>query len=368
MIYFLVNNNYHVDLDIKLAKELVNYDLGLIQVPYSLNVLNDSDVFSSIHTFEERLITSFKNILFRSNKIKNLLNKVDVSLNISKSDVLLVHTDMDLLNQYIIQKFYYAGARIYIVEDGIATITQFNMKQDRAAIKDVLRCFILKFFYGFKYLDIIKYGMLTQPVMKDYIFNGVIVNFGDGINREIPLYKLIPNQKQIKILHEKGAIFFNQPLYLFYLTEENYLNFIIELLKRSSNFSVFYFKFHPSDSYDFKVKMTEIINSKFENVTILLENEIAEVLVFKYPVRYGITISSTSVFNLMNSGVVPIYLNNLLNDRFPNKGFDAFSIFLESINCYSPKKMDEVMPNFVAFTNMNKNKNSDVVSLIDILN
>jgi hypothetical protein len=39
----------------------------------------------------------------------------------------------------------------------------------------------------------------------------------------------------------------------------------------------------------------------------------------------------------MNSGIV-LYLNEMLNNRTSNEAFNAFSNFLESINCYVPKK------------------------------
>jgi hypothetical protein len=65
------------------------------------------------------------------------------------------------------------------------------MKEDRAEWKDNLRCLLLKYIYKLKYLKIIKYGVLSQAVMEDFIFNGVIVNHGDTIKRKIPLFKLI---------------------------------------------------------------------------------------------------------------------------------------------------------------------------------
>lgn len=365
MIYFLVNNNYHVNLDMKLVKELVDYKLGLIQVPYSLEVIKKSDLFSDIYIYEQRLITSFKNIIFRPNKLKSILGIVDKTLFPNDTDILFVHTDMDVLNQYIIQKFYHRGARVYIVEDGIATITQFNMEEKPAGFKENIRSFLLKYFYGFKYLKIIQYGVMTQPVMDDSVFSGVIVNYGETIKRKIPLFNLISNQKQIKITDEEGTIFFNQPLYLFYLSENEFIVYIQSLLIISSNFSPFYFKFHPSDSESFKLIMTKLINEKFKNIIIITEGTIAEEIVFKYPVRYLITISSTSAFNLMNSGIIPIFLNNMLNKIYPNDNFTAFEQFLNSIDCYSPTHINDVKPGFCAFSKIKKDKKRH--SLIDII-
>jgi hypothetical protein len=57
------------------------------------------------------------------------------------------------------------------------------------------------------------------------------------------------DQKQITVVHENGAIFFNQPLYLFYLSEDKFIN---GFLATSYNFSPFLFKFHPSDTESLK--------------------------------------------------------------------------------------------------------------------
>jgi hypothetical protein len=350
----------------QLVKELSNFELSLIQIPYSLNIMRKSDVFSNIYTYEERLITSLKNIFFKPNSLKNIFRRVDETLFPDKADILFVHTDMDILNQYIIQKFYKCGAKVYLVEDGIATITQFNMEEKAAEFKDILRCFFLKYIYGFKYLKIIKYGVMTQPVMEDFVFNGVLINYGDTIKRKIPLYKLISTQKQIEIMHVKGAIFFNQPLYLFYMSEKEFIDYIESFLLISCNFFPFYFKFHPSDSDSFKASIVELIKEKFENIVILLEDIIAEEIVYKYPVRYVITISSTSAFNLMSSGVVPIFINNMLNKVYPNDNFNAFGQFLKSINCNSPVEISEIKPGFSAFSSIKEHENR--YSIIDIIN
>jgi hypothetical protein len=240
------------------------------------------------------------------------------------------------------------------------------MEEKPAEFKDNLRCFFLKYLYRFKYLKIIKYGVMTQPLMEDFVFNGVLVNYGDSIKRKIPLYKLISVQEQIKVIDEKGAIFFNQPLYLFYMPENKLIDYIESFLITSYNFSPFYFKFHPSDTESFKASMVKLIKNKFENIIIILEDNIAEEIVFKYPVRYVITISSTSAFNLMNSGIIPIFINDMLNKLYPNDNFTAFGQFLNSINCHSPIEINEIKPGFCAFSNVKKDEKR--YSIMEIIN
>ena len=366
MIYFLINNDYHLVMDLKLTKQLTNYNLGLIQVPYSLNPVSTSNQFSKIYNFQEKLVPSFSNIIIHPSRILQILKNVDKVLKPETNDILLVHTDMDFLNQYIIQKFYRTKAKIYLLEDGTATMCNYNTIPDKATFKHKMREFLLKYFYSFKYTEIRKYGVETLPVMKEFVFNGVIANFGNSIMRKIPFYKLQPTYEPIKILNKSGAIFFSQPQYLWLCSETEYVDYLGSILYTSKNFTPFYFKFHPSDSNSVKLAVIKLINEKYRNINIISENEIAEILIDKYPVQYAITINSTAALNLINKGIIPIFLNNLFNNSFPNSSSIAFGQFLKSIDCKSPATLSDIKPGFCAFPYGTKSENTK--SLENVLN
>lgn len=366
MIYFLVNNNYHVHLDMQLAKQLPEFELGLIQIPYSLTAIEESDLFHKIYYHPDRLVASLKNLLLNPKKIRSIIKKVDTELIPKNTDVLLVHTEMDLLNQHIIKKFYKAGSKIFLLEDGIATICHYNMVSGKISFKENFRKFLLKYFYSFDYLKFKKYGVQTLPEMNNFIFKGVILNHGNNIKRDIPLYKLKPFEEPIKFLDQNGVIFFSQPLYIWFLTEEEYVGYIDDLFSVASHFSTFYFKFHPSDSEDVKNKILKIVEKKHPNVIVLHENGIAESIIEKYPVKYAITFNSTAALNLINRGVVPIFINNMFSKLYPLDSSEAFGQFLKSINCHSPSDFNDIKPGFVAFSSDEKEQKK--YSLIDIIN
>lgn len=347
MIYFLINNNYHLDLDLKLAKQLTGHKLGLIQVPYSLNVIDKSNIFSEVFHFPERLYLSLRHP-FQILRIKRI---VDNAINPSCNDILFVHAERDLLNQYIIQSFYKVKAKIYLLEDGTATICHYNMPIQKATLKNRLKCIILKKLFNFKYTKIGKYGAETLHTMDDSIFSGVIVNYGNSIRRNIPFYKLTAIKEPIAIHHEEGALFLSQALYLWYNTEKEYIKYVLHLLTISKNFTPFYFKFHPSESEYVKSAITKLITEKYSSITIITEDSIAEDLISKYSVKYAITFNSTSALNLINKGIIPIFLNTLLNKTFPHPIFDSFNQFLKSINYSSPQTLSEIKPGFLAFEN-----------------
>ena len=362
MIYFLINNNYHLDFDLKLAKQLDRNELGLIQVPYSLNVINESQVFSKIHCFPNKINLSLQDP-FRILSIQKEVNHV---LNPECTDILLVHTDMDLLNQYIIQLFHRVSAKIYLLEDGTATMCTYNIIPDKASLKNRFKMFVLRHLYKYKYTKIGLYGVETIPRMDDSLFSGVIVNFGNSILRDIPLYKVNNEDESIEILHEKGAVFFNSALYLFYSSEDDYIEFLIEIFKISHRFTPFYFKFHPSETDSFKRSIIKIIEERFRNIIVIQDNDPAENIVTKYPTRYAISINSTATMNIINKGMIPIFLNSFYNNTFTDPSFIAFSQFLKSINCYEPVYLSEIKPGFCAFhQTINK---ADTNSLTEILN
>jgi hypothetical protein len=365
MIYFLINNNFHFDLDVKLARQLPGHELGLIQVPYSLDIIKESEVFSNITFFSQKIIGSLWGFLIHPVRNFSIQKEVRKKLKPFSDDILLVHTDMDLLNQYIIQLFYKANAKVFLVEDGTSTMSIYNLIAKKAPVRDRIRSLILRKIYRFEYTKYEIYGQQLLPVMKDHIFKGVIVNFGDSILRKIPLFKMTPVKEPFNISYEEGAIFFNQALYMWYLKEDEYISYIESLLVLSKEFNPFFFKFHPSDIEYIRKALTKIINEKFNNITIIPENDFAEKIICKYPVRYAITFTSSSALNLINKGIVPIFLTEILYKTFPDSTFEAFSQFLRSINCMTPLSLSDVRPGFRAFPDeLNK---PDTKSLIEIL-
>lgn len=366
MIYFLINNDYHLDMDLKLAKELKSHELGLIQVPYVLKVVEKSDVFKLIYSFPDKIVASLSDFIKKPNKIRQSLKSIDAVLLPRKEDVLLVHTEIEMLNQYIIQKFFNIGAQIYLLEDGTATMCTYNIKATKAPLKDILRNWILRNLYGFRYTTTKRFGAEVLPVMNDSIFKGAIVNYGKSILRDIECFKLKSTNLPIKIQFENGAIFFGQGLYFWFLQEVEYVNLIKETLVISKQFSPFYFKFHPADTDFVKNAIVKFIEENYPEVLILKEDTMAEELIHKFPVQYVITFNSTAALNVINKGVIPIFINNLLNIYFPNPSLSVFNEFLKSIKCNVPSSLSDIKPGFIAFQEIKENERTYTIR--EILN
>ncbi len=349
VVYFLVNNNYHLDFVLKLTKQLHGFEFRLIKVPYVLNAAPLDPCFSRAYSFTDTIPFSLIKFITRPDQIFGLQRNIRMDLSPASNDVLFVHTEMDFVNQYITQIFHQRGAKVFLLEDGTATMSDYNLVPERAPLKAKLKTLILKYIYGFKFSKVARYGSEVLPVMKDSIFNGVVVNYGTGLKRDIPFFKLKESIEPFEIIHQEGAIFFNSPYYLWHTSEAEYVTFLKEILHISTNFTPFFFKFHPSDSQDVRVAITNFIESYFKNIEILTEEIYAEKIIETYPVQYAITFNSTAALNLISKGITPIFLNEHYNQKYPNASLIAFSGFLKSINCNVPKSMDEVKPGFSAF-------------------
>jgi hypothetical protein len=350
MIYFLINNNFHLDLDFSLAKQLHSEELGLIQVPYSLNIIRKNPLFKKILCFDHRVHISLKRFLFHPLELKKISGIIDSELNVRNNDILLVHSETDILVHFIIQKFYDNKARVYLLEDGTFTMCTYNLMPEKPGLKELTKLFILRTLYNLRYTDIRKFGPHVLPVMKDFVYEGVIVNFGKSLKRNIPVIRLTQVKEQFEILYEDGAIFFSQGLYFWYLSENEYVDLIDELLIVSKKFGRFFFKFHPSESESVKDSLSALITNKYPWVTIITENDIAENIIIRYPVKYAITFNSTAALNLIKKGLVPIYMNSILFDKHPDSTLHAFSLFLKAIDCHVPGSVSEIEPGFSAFS------------------
>lgn len=149
------------------------------------------------------------------------------------------------------------------MEDGTATMSTYNIIPRKASLKNRIKAFVLQKIYKLKFTVIKIYGSEILPVLPDFIFSGVIVNFGNSIMRNIPLSKLTPFEERIEIVYENGAVFLNQAQYLWYTSEDEYISHIKELLPVSKNFKHFFFKFHPYDAASVKLAITGIINENY---------------------------------------------------------------------------------------------------------
>ena len=328
MIYFLVNNNYHM-LDVfEHCKNIKKYDKSLIQVPHTLSVLESDENFTNVLTYNTPFsdIKSYLNI-FRIRKTESLIKK---TLIVNPNDILFVYTEYEVLNQYIINIFKKAGAKVYVIEDGgLPTYLTYGVRNDSALpFKQKIKIFCLKHILGYRFVEYLYYNKIVFPQINEKYIDGVILYLDVNIIRNIKKYVIKKNTKKLKLDTNK-AVYLNEKMYTAYCSLEEYIQILDNiLLNMSQKFEKVYFKFHPRETEENKRLQIEII-LRYKNVIIIQENTPIENLLEKYDARYVFSFMSAALLNVNSLGAIPVYIYHLYNKMSENNVFKQIDLILK---------------------------------------
>ena len=138
------------------------------------------------------------------------------------------------------------------------------------------------------------------------------------------------------------ALFLNEGIYENYITEENYLVIIDEILKNlSANFEKVHFKFHPRETEEAREK-TKIIIKKYKNISIVLDNNPVELMIDKLGASYIFSFGSQTLLYLASSNCHPVYIFHLFPDIMKFPAFLMFKTVLESMNYQFMENWSEI--------------------------
>lgn len=354
MIYFLVNNTFHLTHARKLADEIRDYQLGLIQVPYSLRPVEKDERFRTILTFA-RMPYTFEFLKdWPSRLIPNLkrgverIRPVKKNLRPSRTDTLFVYTETELLNQVIIKEFKDKGAKIFLLEDGAATSTYFGMESDPLSKRATLFKWVVRAIYGIKGYYPFNVEGYYYPIMSDRCFSGLCLNLPYQILRNIPVFALRKEVTQAaRRRNPRSAIFLNQPIYSFYTDFDRYLNSIDTILANiSRRFDKIIFKYHPDDLGSGKVAEISRAVGKYPNITTLETESVVEDLIEQLDVSYAISYFTSALWSLIWYGVQPIYVYHLLHIFNDNRILNSRTRHLASCGYNFPSSFDDVKPGY----------------------
>lgn len=351
MIYFLVNNNYHlIDVETHLDK-LTGVDIGLIQVPHTLNVIERDSRYKKITIFSKLVEkkSDYFNIL-KNRKIEESLNE---SLDITHEDILFIYTEYELMNHKIIEHFYKSGAKIYIIEEGLASYIQFYGKfKTKMKIKMYIKDFLVKKIYRLKKTRVMLFNNHPFYVMEDKIFNGVCFYFDSKkeMNREIKKILIKKDIKKIPDLKKQCVIFLNEDLYNFYENFGDYSRNLNSLLEKlNCNFEKVFFKFHPREyNMPDKLEKIKLIIKKYDKIEIIDTKEPIEKIVAEIKPAYAVSYISVALLNLYFMGITPIFAYSVLDNLNSLEIFEDISDFLKNINYNILKSLSEINSNYTS--------------------
>jgi hypothetical protein len=331
LIYFLVNNNYHL-LDVyEHCKYLKSYEKSLIQIPHTLECIQESGIFNNIYTFN----TPFKGLknffnVFKAKQIeKNIKNKISVT----KDDILFVYTEYEVLNQYVISLFKKNGAKVYVIEDGgFATYLTYSvLNEGKLTLKEIIKLLYLKYILGYKFVKFLKYNGIVFPQIEDKFIDGVLLYLDVKIIRNIKKILISKNHRKLT-LNEKKAIFLNEKMYDYYCSKKEHKIILNDILqKMSQKFEKIYFKFHPRETEDDKKWQLKILN-QYHNVQIIEEKTPIENLLEKYDAKYVFSFFSAALLNVNAMGAIPVYVYHLYDRIAENSVFKQIDSVLKNLS------------------------------------
>ena len=332
MIYFLVNNEYHL-LDVyDHCNQISDLDKSLIIIPHNFNYdnrkISEKTNFTTIYRYKSPFRGwGFFNIF----KIRRVCQQIEKELFICKNDVLFVYTEYEILNQYIIKIFKKKGAMIYVIEDGgLPTYLTFNIDNDGSfSLKEMIKLFFVNRILKWDHVRFLKYNEIIFPQIEDKYLDGVLLYFKLTIRRNINTYFILKDVEKLA-LDEESAIFLNERIYDYYCSKEEYLSLLGDALRKiTGKFRKVYFKFHPREHEEDQLWQLHVIN-KYP-VEIINDPKPFEVLLDNLKTRYVFSFLSAALLNSYFYGAIPVYIYHHYEILRKNKIFCDIDKLLMSL-------------------------------------
>jgi hypothetical protein len=331
LIYFMVNNNYQL-LDVyEHCKNLKSYDISLIQIPHTLDIVAKHSIFARVYTFE----SPFKGLMNALNiaNVRMVEKDIEKSLIFTERDTLFFYTEYEVLNQFVIRTFKAVGGLVYLIEDGgLPTYLTYGVKSNaKLNIRERLKLFYFNYVVQYDFVEFLKYNNVIFPQINEKYIDGVLLYLDVSIVRNIKKHLISRSRNDLK-LDESKAIFLNEKMYNSYCSKEEYRLILEDCFKKMiNNFNKVYFKFHPRESESNKLWQLEIL-AKYPSIELISDNAPIEKLLEEYQAKYIFSFLSAALLNINALGGIPVYLYPLYEQLSKNVVFKKLDSILTGAN------------------------------------
>jgi hypothetical protein len=107
------------------------------------------------------------------------------------------------------------------------------------------------------------------------------------------------------------------------------------------HFKEVYFKFHPREHSDIKNKIESALSS-FSNLIIIDGIQPIETTIESIRTKYAVSYVSTSLLNLIELGVQPIYIFHLMQSTSSHKVATSLKPIIQSMGIRLVESLDEI--------------------------
>lgn len=353
MIYVVLNNNYHVfDLMSHLEDRPKNIDLQFLVVAHTL----ERDRLDSLSEIAD--VIEIPRFRFRGGYIQQILeirkskSTIDIHFNeVSENDRLILYTDLEFMNILIASAFVRAGAKVFIMTEGIATYSDIAHGRCRDWVA-AIRGRLFKTLTGLSECSYyyMRSGKLKQGLSASVV-NGIFTYYKIAepkCTKTIHISQGVYRDKGLE-LNENAVVFLNSPLYEQLCSWDMHIEAISEVLGAlSRRFSQIYFKFHPRETNEAINYQKKTLNA-WECVFVDDSSEPIEWYIAKLKTKYAAALVSTALLNLVPDGIVPIYCQKyapVLGNALP---LIRFGQTLEAMGYFLPDDARRISSDTVGF-------------------
>ncbi len=357
MIYFLVNNNFHlIDVEHHL-KDLKEFKTGLIKIPHNLTLTTEKKFDFQIEFKKpiSNLKDHFKIYKFYKThqKIKNKFK------DIKPTDTLVIYTEYEYLNHYIIKIFKKINAKVILIEEGFPTYLTFSILPDsKLPLKKIILSWYLKNILRYNTSNIKSINKIQNTQVNDNQIDLILLYNNINIKRKIKSGVLHTSNKIYDNLNENKIIFLNEGIYWYYVNIEEYKKIINDILDNlSNNFENVYFKFHPREK-EIEKNITRNIIKNYSNIQIIEENSPVELMISKIGAKYIASFLSQTNLYISNSNCISIYLFHLYPEIMKNIAFQSVKNVIDEMNYSFLNDWSEIKNEKIGFTKIKEEANS----------
>lgn len=364
MIYFLVNNNFHLIDAEQHLKDLQDYKTGLIKIPHKLTILPK-------HSFEvemefPKLISRLKDhlnllkIFTIHRKIKNQLK------NINSTDTLVFYTEYEYLTHYIVKLFKRKNAQVILIEEGFPTYLTFSTLPDsKLTMKKKLLSYYLRYILGYRTTKIVSINNNSDTQIQDKQIDKLLLYTDLTVKRDVASSLLPTPQKVFDHLDDNTILYLNEGIYLLYVSIDEYKQIIDDILQNLSiNFENVYFKFHPREMEDAKEMISSIIK-KYPNVKIVEDNAPVELMITEIGAKYVTSFLAQTQLFLSNSNCISLYLFHLYPELMRHPVYQTVKNVIDQMNYTFMSDWSQIKNPKIGFSKINDSKTNPLKYYIE---
>jgi len=333
MLYVLVNNNYQL-------RALMRHFAGrtemlahatLIAVPHTLKIEAEREKFDRVVVLTSPQGTLGLPWLLGSYFLAG--RKAAKQFAPDNNDVLIFFTEVEWLNQIVVQIFKFSGAKTVLLEDGgFGTYVPMGQPEsDPLTLRE--RCIQASFrlLPALRYSKLFKVNRVLFPRLPDSSIDAIALYRDAPIYRNIVVHRVAKPTKTPCTICQGSVIFLNEPLYDYYQSREDYLNGLKKLFDGlTSGFDKVYFKFHPRESFAWRADISALISEHHPNIEIIKNNLSIEEIINTYLPEVLASYFSAALIGIEYEGIEPMYLYHLVDDLANHPTFTSVTQILRS--------------------------------------